>query len=76
MHMGDVVTPSRLTTIKTVKRGNRVTIIAQVGSIQVRMKGKALSDGVTGERIKVLNESSSRKLEATVVKAGLVEVTL
>ncbi|MES9855290.1 MAG: flagellar basal body P-ring formation chaperone FlgA [Sedimenticola sp.] len=76
LHAADVVTPSMLTTSKTIKRGNRVTILAQAGGIEVRVSGKALSDGATGDQIRVLNNSSKRKLEATVVGAGLVRVTL
>lgn len=76
VHRGDVIIPSLLKTTKTIKRGSRVTILGQVGAIQVRMVGKALGDGATGERIKVINESSNRKLEATVVNAGLVKVVL
>ncbi|MEJ1463700.1 MAG: flagellar basal body P-ring formation chaperone FlgA [Candidatus Sedimenticola sp. (ex Thyasira tokunagai)] len=75
LHVGDVITPSQLTASKTIKRGNRVIILAKAGSIEVRMSGKALSDGATGDRIKVVNDNN-RKLEATVVKAGLVRVTL
>lgn len=70
-----VVTPDRITVQHAVKKGNLVTILARIGSLEVRVKGKALDNGVIGERIKVKNSSSERELEATVVARGTVRVT-
>ncbi|MCP3667025.1 MAG: flagellar basal body P-ring formation protein FlgA [Gammaproteobacteria bacterium] len=73
---GAEITPSHLTTEETIKRGNRVIISAKSRLFSVKMAGKALSAGKRGDRIKVINLSSKRKLEATVIAPGLVEVTL
>jgi flagella basal body P-ring formation protein FlgA len=58
-----------------VKKGNQVVILAQIGTLQVRMNGKALSNGAVGERIKVENNSSNRRIEATVIASGVVKAT-
>lgn len=76
LHEGDVVAPTRIVSPDTIKRGSQVTILASVGSIRVRMNGKALGKGAIGERIKVLNESSRRKIEATIIAPGIVEVAM
>ena len=73
---GAVLTASLLESSSVVRRGNRVTILGEIGGISVRMQGKALDDGALGERIQVRNSSSNRRIEATVVAAGIVRVTL
>ncbi|MCW8906398.1 MAG: flagellar basal body P-ring formation chaperone FlgA [Sedimenticola sp.] len=69
-----VVTPDRIMVQHAVKKGNLVTILARIGSLEVRVKGKALDSGAIGERIKVRNSSSERELEATIVARGTVRV--
>lgn len=76
LHQGDVVAPTRIVSPDTIKRGSQVTILASVGSIRVRMNGKALGKGTVGDRIKVLNESSRRKIDATIIAPGIVEVAM
>jgi len=73
---GAVISPSKLRRPPEVKRGSQVTILGRAGGIEVRMSGKALSDGAMGQRIKVQSSSSGRKVEATVIARGAVEVTL
>ena len=72
----DVISPRQLTAPQTIKRGSQVTILGQVGSLKVRMEGKALADGAVGQRIKVQNKSSNRRIEAMVIAPGIVEVSL
>ncbi len=76
LHPGDIITPSMVSTPRQVVRGNRVTILAAAGNILVRMSGKALGSGSIGQRIKVVNASSNREVEAMVVGPDLVKVTL
>ncbi len=76
LHKNDVITPGQLLIPHTVKRGSQVTILAKVGALQVRMNGKALSDGSKGEQIPVLNNSSKRQIEAIVIAPGIVEVSM
>ena len=73
---GAVLSPGQLRRPPAVKRGSQVTILGRAGGIEVRMSGKALSDGARGQRIKVRNSSSSRQIEGTVIARGTVEVTL
>ena len=76
LHRGQVITPGQLSTGKVIRRGHQVTILGRVGGIKVRMQGKALSDAGIGEHIRVQNSSSKRRIDATVVAPGIVEVAL
>jgi flagella basal body P-ring formation protein FlgA len=70
-----IMNPSQLTIQHAVKKGSQVTILAQIGLLQVRMPGKALGNGAIGERIKVENNSSSRQIEVTVISPGIVQAS-
>ena len=50
--------------------------MAQSGSMLVRMKGKALGSGAIGDRIKVINIKSKRKLEGIITLNGEVKVDI
>ena len=76
LQQGHVLNLQHTATQKTVKKGSKVIILAQSGNIQVRMQGKALGNGATGERIRVQNIHSKKELEATVVSTGVVKVAL
>lgn len=72
-------TPLRPTLVrgrKLISRGDRVTLVADQGGIQVRMQGEAVSDGRAGERVRVRALSSRRIVEGRVAGAGVVKVTL
>jgi len=71
-----VIPPSALHEPLLVKRGDKVTIVAQNAGIKVRMKGKALINGTEGETIKVRNLSSKRIIEGKVLSTGVVGVRL
>lgn len=73
---GQVLAPAQLETPNQIKRGEKVSIIASIGGIEARMQGKALARGNPGERIKVLNLSSGKELEARVISAGTVRVDI
>jgi flagella basal body P-ring formation protein FlgA len=74
LRRGQVVTPSMLVVQKTVQRGERITILSAIGTIEVRSLGKALRDGNPGDLIPVQNLTSKKRLEARVVSAGLVAI--
>lgn len=59
---------------KLVQKGESVIIINRSSKLTVRMQGTALSDGVEGARIRVLNNSSERIVQGKVVSAGLIQV--
>lgn len=57
-----------------VKRGDRVTIIARGGQVQVAAIGEVRETGARGEWVRVKNLTSRREIQARVVESGLVEV--
>ncbi len=73
---GTALTPAIIEKPHRIKRGQRVTILARSGSMEVRMVGKALANGAIGDRIKVVNIKSKKKREGIVTKNGEVKVDL
>lgn len=73
---GAVLTPAMLKKPRIVSRGQNITILAQSGRMAVRMAGKALENGAAGDRIKVKNIKSGKKLEGVISDAGEVEVDI
>lgn len=73
---GDVITPSVVKKPRIVSRGQKITILAQSQGIVVRMMGEALEHGAAGERIRVVNLKSRKKLEGIVTTSGEVKVEI
>ena len=73
---GAALTPAMLKKPQLVRRGQRVTILAEGGGMQVRVAGKALANGAAGDRIQVQNASTKRKLEGVVTANGEVRVQI
>jgi len=71
-----VITPPMLQAPKLVKRGERVSIIAERGPLKIRASGKALRDGKSGELIQIRAEGSQRIVDGVVIGQGVVKVTL
>ncbi len=71
---GQPLVPSMLRARRVVERGQRVTMLAGIPGLEVRMSGEALSNGARGERIRVRNLSSRRVVEGVVVEPGVVRV--
>lgn len=71
---GQVLTPNLVKAQKMVLRGEHITIIAQNGGLNLRVKGKALMDGKMGQMIKVKNLNSKKLIYARVISAGIVKV--
>jgi flagella basal body P-ring formation protein FlgA len=59
-----------------IRRGQRVTLLAQAGGLQVRAPGTALAEAAAHERVRVQNLSSQRVVEGVVDDNGLVRVEL
>ncbi len=57
-----------------IKRGSLVTLLAKNNVFEVRMEGKALADGVVGERIRVQNLRSKRIVEGIVKSSKIIYV--
>lgn len=73
--VGTVLNSKNLMPAKLIKRGEKVSIQAASKILSIRMTGTAMMDGAKNQRIRVKNENSSRIIEATVIKPGLVSVT-
>jgi len=73
---GAVLTPAMLKKPQIISRGQKITIMAQSGNMQVRMNGKALASGAIGDRIKVMNMKSRKKLEGIITLTGEVKVDI
>jgi len=73
---GTAFTPNSVEKPERIKRGQRVTILARSGSMEVRMTGKALAGGAIGDRIRVMNIKSKKKREGIITKNGEIKVDL
>lgn len=71
-----VIRPTHIAPRAVIRRGQRVTILASSGTLEVRMSGEALADGAPGEPIKIRNSTTDRVIEAIVQGPGVVKVKL
>jgi len=76
MPQGLAFSPNFVTPALLVRRGDEVTILASVGGLQVRGKGKALKDAALGESVPVRNKQSKRIVQGIAVKSGIVSVQM
>ena len=74
--IGSPLSSSAVKAPNLVKRGETVTIVALINTIKVRMTGKAMANGKAGDIVKVKNTNSQRIIEATVIRAGVVQVRI
>ena len=61
---------------KLIHRGDKVTVVASMGGLEVRITGKALSDGARGKMIRVRNLSSKKVVQGEVVSRGVVRIPM
>ena len=73
---GAYLTNQQLVAAKAVTRGQSVTLMADAGGISVRMAGRALSDGLMNQRVKVQNLSSGKTVEGIARSEQVVEIIL
>lgn len=73
---GTALTPDLLAPDVMIKRGQRVTLVAVAGGIEVLAEGEAIANGTAGGRVRVLNLSSRRIVEGQVESADRVRVSL
>jgi flagellar basal body P-ring formation protein FlgA len=71
---GAFLTNQQMVAAKAVQRGQSVTLVADVGGMSVRMAGKALSDGMVNQRVRVENLSSGRIVEGIARSEQVVEI--
>ncbi len=58
-----------------IKRGDIVTMTFNSGTLALTAQGKAMENGARGDTIRVVNASSNKTLQATIVDAKEVSVT-
>jgi flagellar basal body P-ring formation protein FlgA len=73
---GSFLTNQQLVAAKAVQRGQSVTLIADAGGMSVRMAGRALSDGLMNQRVRVQNLSSGKIVEGIARSEQTVEIIL
>jgi len=71
---GALITNQELMGMQAVQHGQTVTLIADAGGISVRMEGRALTDGLINQRVKVMNLSSGKVVEGIARSAQVVEI--
>jgi flagellar basal body P-ring formation protein FlgA len=71
---GAIITNQYLVAAKAVVRGQAVTLVADVGAMSVRMAGRAMSDGLMNQRVKVENLSSGKIVEGIARSEQVVEI--
>ncbi len=71
---GQVIDPRWLETPLSIRRGERVTLVADSGRVQVRVAGEALQNARLGEKMKVRNLSSGKTIQGWLTAPGVVRV--
>ena len=69
-----LLTQAMLTQRLMINKGQEVTILADGQNFAVKMRGTALQNGTSGQRIGVKNTTSGRTVEAMIVDSGTVKV--
>jgi flagellar basal body P-ring formation protein FlgA len=81
-HLRQAVAPGTALTVEMlgadvlVRRGQRVTLVARAGSVEVRAQGEAMGDAGPTGRVRVLNLASRRIVEGQVESRDQVRVSL
>lgn len=76
LRAGDVLQASAVAKQKLVKRGDRVHVIGRKNGLEIRTSATALSDGASGDRIRVRSLSSKKELEGILRKNNTVYVNI
>ncbi|MET0378890.1 MAG: flagellar basal body P-ring formation chaperone FlgA [Spongiibacteraceae bacterium] len=76
LNPGTAITSDLLSQPILIKRGDSVTITAESDGLSVKMPGVAMSDGRRGEQIRIKNNNSAKIVDARVVEAGQVTVSM
>ena len=76
LNAGNAILSEQLSQPILIKRGEAVTISAEVNGLTVSMPGVALTDGRRGEQIRVKNSNSAKIVDVQVVDTGLVSAAM
>ena len=72
---GSVLYLSQVEQPLAVRRGEKVTVLAVRGAVQISVPGESLEDGRPGEQIRVRNRASQKTIQVWVVRRGVVQTT-
>lgn len=73
---GTILSNQQLVASKAVLRGQTVTLMADAGGIRIQMAGRALTDGMVNQRVRVQNLSSGKIVEGIARSTEVVEIIL
>jgi flagella basal body P-ring formation protein FlgA len=73
---GTVLRVSLIKANRLIQRGEKITILARTGGIEVRVAGEALHDGFAGEPVQVRNLLTQKIIHAIPREAGVVQINL
>jgi len=76
LQTGTVLTPQMVEPPRLVQRGQRVLLLAETGSVAVRVEAEAMGNGALGDRVRVRNLSSQNIVEGRVLSHGVVGVSM
>jgi flagella basal body P-ring formation protein FlgA len=71
---GTALTVDLLLADVLIRRGQRVTLVAAAGGLEVRAQGEALTDAQPNGRVRVMNLNSQRPVEGQVESRDIVRV--
>jgi flagella basal body P-ring formation protein FlgA len=73
---GAFISNQQLVASKAVQRGQSVTLVADAGGLTIRMAGRALTDALVNQRVRVTNLSSGKVVEGIARSEQTVEIIL
>lgn len=76
MRAGDILYETSLEKQISVQRGQKVQVIARKNGLEIRSSATAMTDGATGERIRVINSSTKKELEGILDENNIVQVNI
>lgn len=76
LRAGDILQSSAVAKKKLVKRGDRVHVVGRKNGLEIRTLATALSDGASGDRIRVRSLTTKKELEGVLGKNSTVYVNI
>jgi len=74
LYKGSNIHPRDVSDPIVIKRNTNVTLYYKVNGLQIKAKGRALSEASAGDPVTVINSSSRNRIEGVATAAGIVEV--
>ncbi len=71
---GEILLEDAFRVIPIIHRGDDVTLVIESGAIRLTASGKSLTAGSKGDRIRVVNPSSGKEMNATILDEKTVRV--